>query len=56
MNVFSDDLLLGSQNTLITSEEKASFLQQVYRPYIQSVIAYKCDIARVALHHYSLSR
>ena len=38
MNVFSDDALLGSRNILITSEEKASFIQQVYKPYIRSVI------------------
>ena len=38
MNVFSDDSLLGSRNIIITSEEEASFIQQVYRPYIQSVI------------------
>ena len=38
MNVFSDDSLLGSQNIIITFEEEASFIQQVYRPYIQSII------------------
>lgn len=38
MNVFSDDALLGSRNILLTSEDKASFIQQVYKPYIRSVI------------------
>ena len=42
MNFLSDDSLLGSQKIIITSEE-ASFLQQVYWLYIQSVIDHtKC--------------
>ena len=39
MNVFSDNALLGSRNILITAEEKASFIQQVYESVIDHINA-----------------
>lgn len=36
--VFTDDNLLGAKEIVVTSEEKDDFLQNIYRPYIQSVI------------------
>ena len=36
--VFSDTAQLGSKGIIVTEIEKSTFLQKVYRPYIQSVI------------------
>ena len=36
--VFTDNLQLGAKKIVVTEEEKAGFLQKVYRPYLQSVI------------------
>ena len=36
--VFTDNSKLGAKKIVVTEEEKAGFLQKVYRPYLQSVI------------------
>ncbi len=36
--VFTDAAQLGAKNIMVTEEEKAVFLQKVYRPYLQSVV------------------
>ena len=53
MNVFTDTSLHGSKKIVVKNEEKVSFLQRVYRPYIQSVIDH--INARVESTHFILS-
>ena len=36
--VFTDDTQLGAKHIVVTEDEKAAFLQDVYRPHLQSVI------------------
>ena len=38
MEVFSDPAQLGKKNIVVSEEDKAAFLQSIYRPYIQSVV------------------